>query len=135
MSPNLLKLVDKYKKMKDSSFQEIESYSLLLHEEFSEEFVDELPGFSKNYSKITSVAASIAKNELTFDFDKDQIRIFKGKKELLSKRIYKIDQISAFLEDEDLTQDQRDLVQLFLSNTESIILSNLAMHSIDLGQI
>lgn len=136
MNSQLLKLVEKYQKTKSNlDFLLAEQYSLLLHDEFREEFIEEMPDFYINYEKIMILSDSIFKNGLTFDLKGSEIKILKNEKEILTKKLFSVDDIWSFLEDKDYSDDHKRLGQLFLSNTESVVLANLAMHSIDLNKI
>jgi len=134
MIASLLKLVEKYKTSKED-LTLLEQYSLLLHDELQEEIEGELSIFLKNYTKIASLSSYINKYDLSFDLSNNKITILKDQTPIMTNDLFSVNQIFGFLNEEELTDDQISLAKLFLSNTESVILCNLAMRSIDLDKI
>lgn len=132
MSPLLKNILHIYRDLKKDPerYQEIEEYSLLLHNELEEEFKKELPVIYDNYHDLKKRSENLISRGYKFEVKGDSIRIVSPhpKRMDINHKIYNPKDLLYNLMEDPLSEDEEEISQLFLSNENAIIYLNLAIN-------
>lgn len=123
---NCLKIYSQLKK--SSSQEEIESYSLLLHNELEADFKEALPLVYENYKDLKERGENLVSRGYTFKVEKNRMLIMSPHKQRMDiyHKFLNPEQILNVIHAEKLKPKQKELALLFLSNENSLIYCNLA---------
>lgn len=130
MNTQLSNLIKIYNTLKSDSknIDSIQEYSSLLHNELLEDFIAEIPDFYNNYLKVSLIGDKLLNsNNLSFSLKGNKLNILKNSKIEESYELLNVEKLLTFLSDKNYTKEQEQLIELFLSNSESIIHLNFAL--------